>query len=77
MIDKCETFPNKDFNIDEYDAKLTWGRADVKSGVHNCMFIYDTTYLPFNSERLISTPSSLVSENRGAICPISIVIFLR
>ncbi len=41
FVDKCKTFPNKDFKIEEYDSKLTWAKVDTKSGVHNGIFMYD------------------------------------
>jgi len=53
LIEKCDYFPNKTFNIDEYDAKLTWGRADVNTGIHNCIFMYDATCLPLTSKEPI------------------------
>jgi hypothetical protein len=53
LIDKCEMFPNKDFKIENYDAKLTWGRADVKSGSHNSIFMYDVTSSEFNTKEII------------------------
>ncbi len=41
FIDKCKHFPNKSFNIDDYDAKLNSGRAEVTTGFHNSIFIFD------------------------------------